>query len=98
MRKTLMGICALLLFSSFGMLSGIAQVQAIDSQANSIQRLEMSDDEKERRRQVCDNEEAACRDWCARSKQGQECYKKCWNNYVECLKKIPSNPVEDPDY
>ena len=63
-----------------------------------VQRQDMSDEEKERRRQVCDNEEAYCRDWCGRSKQGQECYKKCWDDYVECLKKIPSNPNTPPDY
>ncbi len=107
MQSKLLGVCAFLLFATFGMLSGVAQAhheepiasgETIASQGDGLQRQEMSDEEKERRRQVCDNEEAFCRDWCDRSKQGQECYKKCWANYVECLKKIPSNPVTDPDY
>ena len=107
MQSKLLGFCAFLLFATFGILSGVAQAhhdepialsETIALQGDGLQRQEMSDEEKERRRQVCDNEEAFCRDWCDRSEQGQECYKKCWDKYVECLKKIPSNPVTDPDY
>ncbi|MBK9262648.1 MAG: hypothetical protein IPM54_22940 [Polyangiaceae bacterium] len=107
MRRKLLGICGFLLFGTFGMLSGIAQVRHDEPSASSqggalqadvVRLQDMSPEEKERRRQECDTMEAYCRDWCGRSKQGQKCYDDCWRKYVECLKKIPHNPPKKPDY
>ncbi len=107
MQRKLLGFCAVLLFATFGMLSGVAQAhhdepfassETIALQGDGLQRQEMSDEEKERRREECVTSEKYCREWCDRSKQGQECYDDCWRKFVECMKNIPSNPKKDPDY
>jgi len=59
---------------------------------------EMDEAEKERRRQECDREMEWCDDWCNRTKGGRKCHDDCFKKYSNCLKKIPSNPVTDPDY
>lgn len=38
---------------------------------------DMDEDEKERRRQVCDREYDDCYDWCNRSKGGSKCKTEC---------------------
>jgi hypothetical protein len=56
---------------------------------------EMSDEEKERRREVCNREFEACYDWCSRSERTKaaqkDCYvHKCNPRLIECMKKIPN--------
>jgi hypothetical protein len=112
MQRKLLGCCAFLLFATFGMLSGVAQAhhdepnapsETLTLQGEGLQRQEMSDEEKERRREECATAYLACVDWCkktnpknpsARGKCDEECSKK----NTECMKKIESNPIEDPDY
>lgn len=59
---------------------------------------DMSDEEKERRREVCDREKEYCDDWCGKTKSGRACYNECMKKYTECLKAIPNRPIPDPDY
>src|SRR5262245_54279527 len=49
---------------------------------------EMSDEEKERRREECNTAYEACRDWCTRKKGGSPCYKECMDKMAACMKKI----------
>jgi hypothetical protein len=56
---------------------------------------EMSDEEKERRRQVCNREYEACYDWCSQSERTKgaqrRCYEtKCNPKLAECMKQIPN--------
>ena len=57
MRKKLLGVCGFLLFGTFGMLSGVAQVhhderitpsETVALQGDGLQRQEMSDEELRR--------------------------------------------------
>lgn len=59
---------------------------------------DMSDEEKERRREVCDREKEYCDDWCGKTKGGSACWQECMKKYIACLKAIPSRPIPDPDY
>jgi hypothetical protein len=114
MQRKLLGFCAILLFATFGMLSGAAQAHYDESSASSetitlqgdgLQRQEMSNEEKERRREECARVFDACFDWCIKTtpkpqdapRRGQ-CIQDCKDKNTECMKKIPSNPTEDPDY
>lgn len=74
MRKKLAGFCSFLLFGTWGMFSGVAQEQfhestlANPSEAFQIlQRQEMSDEEKDRRRDVCARMFDYCHDWCMKT-------------------------------
>jgi hypothetical protein len=112
MQRKLWGVCAFLLFATFGMLSGVAQAhhdepiassETITLQGDGLQRQEMSDEEKERRREECNTAYEACDDWCKSSNPKNEtarwkCRDECKKKLAECMKKIPSNPTEDPDY
>jgi hypothetical protein len=107
MEKKLLGVCGFLLFGTFGMLSGVAQVHDDEPDASSetsalqgdgLQRQEMSDEEKERRREECQRSFDYCVDWCDRTKGGKKCEAECMKKIEECMKKIPSNPKPDPDY
>ena len=49
----------------------------------------ISEEERERRVQVCERQFEACRDQCARFKQGAPCYRKCSDKLAECMKDIP---------
>jgi len=58
---------------------------------------EMSQEEKERRKQVCENEYEACYDQCTRfyaNKRGwsklQPCQRECGTKLGDCMGKIPS--------
>jgi hypothetical protein len=73
------------------------------AQADVVQRLEMSDEEKERRREECNTVYEACDDWCKKSNPKDEtarwkCRDNCKKKLADCMKKIESNPIEDPDY
>lgn len=112
MQRKLLGCCAFLLFGSFGMLSGVAQVdhderitpsETIALQGDGLQRLEMSEEEKERRREECAREYEFCFDWCGRSNPRDaaaraKCRQDCSDKNTACMKKIESNPIKDPDY
>jgi hypothetical protein len=67
-----------------------ARVFNVDDQI--LERLEMSDEERERRKQVCDREYEFCYDWCSRShrksNEQRKCYVKCSEKNVECLDKL----------
>lgn len=112
MQRKILGFGAFLLFATFGMLSGVAQAhhdesnapsETIALQSDGLLRQEMSPEEKERRREVCNTEFEACWDWCGKSNPKNEsarwkCREECSKKNQECLKKIESNPAEDPDY
>jgi len=49
----------------------------------------ISDEERERRVQVCERQLAACRGRCRDSKQGPNCYAECSEKMGQCMKKIP---------
>jgi hypothetical protein len=49
---------------------------------------EMSDEEKERRRQVCERENQFCCDRCRDYKKGSDCYAECSRKLGECMKPI----------
>ena len=113
MRRKLLGFCALLVYGTFGILSGVAQVnhdervapsETITLQGDGLQRQEMSDEEKERRREECATAYLACCDWCKSSNPRsvgarEACIHECSKKNTECMKKIPSNPnTDDGDY
>lgn len=108
MQKKLLGICGFLLFGTFGMLSGVAQVaptETIGLQGDGLQRQDMSPEEKERRREECVRMYDYCMEACdkryPRPNQSPErgrCHQECSDKNTECLKKIPSNPNEKPDW
>jgi hypothetical protein len=105
MKRRLLGICGVLLFGSFGMLSGVASAHDEAQASDGVQRLEMSDEEKERRREECVRMYDFCMEACdkryPKPNQGAErgrCHQECSDKNTECLKKIPSNPIPDPDY
>jgi len=113
MHRTLLGVCGFLLFGTFGMLSGVAQVhhdeqgaptETIILQGDGLQRQEMSDEEKERRREECATAYLACVAWCKSSNprdQGARgrCDQECSDKNTACMKKIESKPnTDDRDY
>lgn len=112
MRRKLLGICGFLLFGTFGMLSGIAQVRHDEPSASSqggalqadvVRLQDMSPEEKERRREECNTVFEACWDWCGKSNPKDEvarwkCRDECKKKLAACMKKIESNPIKDPDY
>ena len=53
MHRKLLGFGVFLLYGSFGMLSGIASSHVETNASDVVQRLEMSDEEKDRRRDEC---------------------------------------------
>jgi len=69
-------------------LEEVAATQAKSGSTVSVPIGQMSEEEKERRRQVCDREFEACRDWCTRSKGGRSCYEKCSIKLGDCMKPI----------
>lgn len=114
MQKKILGFVSFLLFATFGMLSGVAQAHrneanapsaTIALQSDGLQRQEMSDEEKERRREVCAREYDACFDWCVKTtpkpsdaaRRGQ-CIQDCSDKNTECMKKIESNPPKKDDW
>ena len=106
MHKRLLGLGAFCLFATFGMLSGVAQVapsETIGLPSDVVQRQDMSDEEKERRREECNTVFEACWDWCGKSNPKDEsarwkCREDCKKKLADCMKKIESNPITDPDY
>ena len=112
MQKKLLGVCGFLLFGTFGMLSGVAQAHHDEpgakgdgnsAQADVVQRLEMSDEEKERRREECATAYLACVAWCKSSNPRSEsargrCDEECSKKNTECMKKIESNPITKDDW
>ncbi|HRI62916.1 MAG TPA: hypothetical protein PK156_01730, partial [Polyangium sp.] len=81
----------------------IASSETISLQDEGLQRQEMSDEEKERRREECNTVFEHCWDWCGKSNPKDEsarwkCRDECKKKLAECMKKIESNPIEDPDY
>lgn len=114
MQRKLLGCCAFLLFATFGMLSGVAQAhhdepiassETIGLQVDVVPLQDMSPEEKERRREECQRMYDYCMEACdkryPRPNQAAEkgrCQQECTDKIAECMKKIPSNPKEDPDY
>jgi len=103
MRRMWLGICGALLFGAFAGLSGVAQAHDEPNASDVVLRQDMSDEEKERRREVCNTEFEFCWDWCGKSNPKDasargKCREDCKKKLAECMKKIPSNPTEDPDY
>jgi hypothetical protein len=98
MNKTLSSFAALILFGSFAATSGaFASTHdgagfAENINGQTIERLEMSDEERERRKEVCDREYEFCYDWCSRSRRDRneqrKCYEDCSDKNVECLDKL----------
>lgn len=98
MKKTLSSFAALFLFGSFAATSGafasthdVAEfVENVDDQ--KFIRLEMSEEERERRKQVCEREYEFCYDWCSRSRRDRneqrKCYEDCSRKITECLDKL----------
>ena len=103
MHRRLLGLCGVLLFGLFGVSSGVASAHIEVQASDTVQRLEMSDEEKERRREECNTAYEACYDWCAKSNPKNlgargKCQDECSKKNTECLKKIESNPTEKPDW
>ncbi|MBK9266577.1 MAG: hypothetical protein IPM54_43165 [Polyangiaceae bacterium] len=106
MHRKLLGVGAFLLFATFGMLSGVARVapsKTIALQGDGLQRQEMSEEEKERRREECARMYEYCYDACTKRHPKEppargRCQDDCSKKNTECMKKIESNPIEDPDY
>jgi hypothetical protein len=105
MHRTLLGICGFLLFGTFGMLSGVAQVhhdervapsETIGLQRDGLQRQEMSDEEKERRHEECARMYQYCHDWCVKTNRKSDDQRQCIQydcvpKLAECNKKITDN-------
>lgn len=82
--------------------AGAAPEESAVTKSTSSSRIpvpmqDMSDEEKERRRQVCDKLYDACCEWCDRSKKKDpkawsKCRGDCFETYQNCLKEIPSRP------
>jgi len=114
MEKKILGVCGFLLFGTFGMLSGVAQIhddepdassETIALQGNGLQRQEMSPEEKERRREECVRMYEYCFDACGKrypkpnqTSERGKCRQECSAKNTECMKKIESNPTEKPDW
>jgi hypothetical protein len=105
MQRMLLGLSAFCLFATFGMLSGVASTHDEVNASDAVQRLEMSDEEKERRREECARMYEYCFDACGkrypRPNQAPElgrCRQECSDKNTECMKKIESNPIPDPDF
>jgi len=104
MQEKLLGFSAFLLFATFGMLSGVAQAhhdepiapsETIALQGEGLQRQEMSDEEKDRRRDECATMFDYCHDWCMKtnkkSREQRRCVEDdCVPKLEECMKKIPN--------
>lgn len=102
MRRKLLGACAFLLFATYGMLSGVAQgrheervapTETITLQGDGLQRQEMSEEEKDRRRDECARMFDYCHDWCMKtnkkSREQRRCVEEdCVPKLEECMKKI----------
>lgn len=61
-------------------------------EALSNARLEMSEEERERRKQVCERQYEFCYDWCTHSRpnknEQRKCYEDCTDKLTECLDKL----------
>ena len=73
----------------------VAMAQALlgSMEPTPMEHGDMSDDEKERRRSVCDKQHENCRNKCDRyfpkkPKERDGCKNDCWEDYVACLKPI----------
>jgi hypothetical protein len=99
MKKTLSSFAALFLFGTFAATSGAfasthdgaALAENVDGQ--TVERLEMSEEEKQRRRDECVTVYEHCYDWCSvsrRTKKDQEkCYRGCSEDLADCRARIP---------
>ena len=70
------------------------QIHARPTNPKPVAPHEMSDEEKERRREVCNREFEYCYDWCSKTnktaKQQRFCYEeKCVPKLADCMKQIP---------
>ncbi len=103
MNMTLSSFAALVLFGSFAARSGAfastndgagfaANVNSQTIESHTVERLEMSEEERTRREVVCETALEACFDWCTRTKGSAPCRSECMEKYAACLKKI-----RDPD-
>jgi len=78
MKKFVLSVVALVLFGSFAATSrasasthDVAEfAENVDGQ--TVEPLGISEEERERRVQVCEREFEACRDWCTRTNGGTE--------------------------
>lgn len=96
MFKLTLGCGALFLYGSLGVASlgdDVRQGAPLSPESSpwALQDAErmISEDERERRVQVCERAFEDCRDWCTRTKAGQPCYKECSKKLGECMKDIP---------
>ncbi len=98
MKKTLSSFAALFLFGSFAAMSGaFASTHhgaefAENVKGQTVERLEMSKEEKERRQDECVTLHEACQDRCWKSnKSGSElraCLENCRDNLGDCMARI----------
>jgi hypothetical protein len=70
-------------------LEEVAAAQAKSDSTGTGRIGEMSEEEKERRREACMRENQVCCDECRRNKWGQSCYKECSEKLGRCMKPIP---------
>lgn len=99
MKKTLSSFAALALFGMFAATSGAfasthgGAESAKNVDVPAVERLEMSEEEKERRRDECVTVYEHCYDWCSvsrRTKKEQEkCYRDCSDALADCRARIP---------
>jgi trehalose-6-phosphate synthase len=103
MKKFLSSVFALFLFGSFAATSGAfastqdgaSIVENVDSQTierQTVERLEMSEEEKQRRQDECVTVWEACEDWCKSTNKNPtdlwHCKDKCKKNLSDCMGKI----------
>jgi hypothetical protein len=99
MKKTLSSVAALFLFGSFAATSGAfasthdgAEI-AENVNGQTVERLEMSEEEKTRRQEECVTRWEHCEDRCWKSnKKGSElraCLADCKASLAGCMGKIP---------
>lgn len=99
MKKTLSSFAALFLFGTFAASSGAFASTydgaefAENANGQTVERLEMSKEEKERRQDECVTLHEACDDRCWKSNlKGEEfraCREECSRKLGECMGKIP---------
>jgi hypothetical protein len=94
MKKFVSSVVALVLFGSFAATAGAfasTRGEALTALefAPTVNPLGISEEERERRVQVCEREFEACRDWCTSTKGGRDCYAECSEKIGRCMKKIP---------
>lgn len=95
MAKGTWGIVAILLYSSLAMAAGVvpdeeaAPQDALTGPQDGVMLQGISDEERERRVQVCERGWEACMDWCKSSKGGHVCEEGCSRKLSDCMKNIP---------